>query len=196
MYQIPVTNMKTATLTFLISSIFMRNVWAQKSESTVFFEKKNNKILRIEKYKSGDVVSEKNFTRPIYTVDEDQLFRLDRRNSITYNKEKMIQLLSGFISNNKKHFNLSALKSVDVICYFDKNTFELKEIVYYLDSRLLARYSILRDLTEEIKTKGDLSIKSDFKARIERHRSDVNKYAAQYFFLSFTLYDTNLKLKL
>ena len=196
MYQIPATNMKTATLTILISSIFMSNVWAQKSESTVFFEKKNNKILRIEKYKSVDVVSEKNFTRPIYTVDEDQLFRLDRRNSITYNKEKMIQLLSGFISNNKNHFNLSALKSVDVICYFDKNTFELKEIVYYLDSRLLARYSILRDLTEEIKTKGDLSIKSDFKARIERHRSDVNKYAAQYFFLSFTLYDTNLKLKL
>jgi hypothetical protein len=106
----------------------------------------------------------------------------------------MIQLLSGFISNNKKHFNLSALKSVDVICYFDKNTFELKEIVYRLDSRLLARYSILRDLTEEIKTKGDLSIKSDFKARIERHRSDVNKYAAQYFFLSYTLYDTDLKL--
>ena len=196
MYQIPATNMKTATLTFLISSIFLSNVWAQKSESTVFFEKKNDKILRIEKYKSVHVVSEKNFTKPIYTVDEDQLFRLDRRNSITYNKEKMIQLLSGFISNNKKHFNLSALKSVDVTCYFDKNTFELKEIVYNLDSRLLARYSILRDLTEEIKTKGDLSIKSDFKARIERHRSDVNKYAAQYFFLSFTLYDTNLKLKL
>ena len=196
MYQIPATNMKTATLTFLISSIFLSNVWAQKSESTVFFEKKNNKILRIEKYQSGDVVSEKNFTRPIYTVDEDQLFRLDRRNSITYNKEKMIQLVSGFISNNKKHFNLSALKRVSVICYFDKNTFELKEIVYYFDSRLLARYSILRDLTEEIKTKGDLSIKSDFKARIERPRSDVNKYASQYFFLSFTLYDTNLKLKL
>ena len=196
MYRIPATNMKTATLTFLISSIFLSNVWAQKSESTVFFEKKNDKILRIEKYQSVHVVSEKNFTRPIYTVDEDQLFRLDRRNSITYNKEKMIQLLSGFISNNKKHFNLSALKSVDVTCYFDKNTFELKEIVYRLDSRLLARYSILRDLTEEIKTKGDLSIKSDFKARIERHRSDVNKYAAQYFFLSFTLYDTNLKLKL
>ena len=188
--------MKTATLTILISSIFMSNVWAQKSESTVFFEKKNDKILRIEKYKSVDVVSEKNFTRPIYTVDEDQLFRLDRRNSITYNKEKMIQLLSGFISNNKKHFNLGALKIVSIDCYFDKSTFELKEIVYDLSSRSLARYSILRDLTEEIKTKGDLSIKSDFKARIERHRSDVNKYAAQYFFLSFTLYDTNLKLKL
>ena len=196
MYQIPATNMKTATLTILISSIFMSNVWAQKSESTVFFEKKNNKILRIEKYKSVDVVSEKNFTKPIYTVDEDQLFRLDRRNSITYNKEKMIQLVSGFISNNKKHFNLSALKSVDVTCYFDKNTYELKEIVYNLDSRLLARYSILRDLTEEIKTKGDLSIKSDFKARIESGRSFYDKCAAQYFFLSFTLYDTNLKLKL
>lgn len=182
-------------LTFLISSIFLSNVWAQKSESTVFFEKKNDKILRIEKYKSFDVVSEKNFTIPIYTDDEDQLFRMDR-NLVTYNKEKMIKLVSGFISNNKKHFNLGALKSVSIICYFDKNTFELKEIVYYLDSRLLARYSILRDLTEEIKTKGDLSIKSDFKARIERHRSDVNKYAAQYFFLYFTLYDTNLKLKL
>lgn len=195
MYQIPVTNMKTATLTFLISSIFLSNVWAQKSESTVFFEKKNDKILRIEKYKSVDVVSEKNFTRPIYTVDEDQLFRMDR-NLVTYNKEKMIKLVSGFISNNKKHFNLGALKIVSITCYFDKNTFELKEIVYRLSSRSLARYSILRDLTEEIKTKGDLSIKSDFKARIERHRSDVNKYAAQYFFLSFTLYDTNLKLKL
>ena len=195
MYQIPVTNMKTATLTFLISSIFLSNVWAQKSKSTVFFEKKNDKILRIEKYQSVHVVSEKNFTVPIYTDDEDKLFGLDR-NLVTYNKEKMIQLVSGFISNNKKHFNLSALKRVSVTCYFDKNTFELKEIVYRLDSRLLARYSILRDLTEEIKTKGDLSIKSDFKARIERHRSDVNKYAAQYFFLSFTLYDTNLKLKL
>ena len=195
MYQIPATNMKTATLTILISSIFMSNVWAQKSESTVFFEKKNDKILRIEKYQSGDVVSEKNFTKPIYTFDEDQLFRLDR-NLVTYNKEKMIQLLSGFISNNKKHFNLSALKSVDVTCYFDKNTFELKEIVYRLDSRLLARYSILRDLTEEIKTKGDLSIKSDFKASIESGRSFYDKCAAQYFFLSFTLYDTNLKLKL
>ena len=196
MYQIPVTNMKTATLTILISSIFMSNVWAQKSESTVFFEKKNDKILRIEKYQSVHVVSEKNFTRPIYTVDEDQLFRLDRRNSITYNKEKMIQLVSGFISNNKKHFNLGALKRVSVICYFDKNTYELKEIVYYFDSRLLARYSILRDLTEEIKTKGDLSIKSDFKASIESGRSFYDKCAAQYFFLSFTLYDTNLKLKL
>jgi hypothetical protein len=193
MYQIPVTNMKTATLTFLISSIFLSNVWAQKSESTVFFEKKNDKILRIEKYKSFDVVSEKNFTIPIYTVNEDPLFRMDR-NLVTYNKEKMIKLVSGFISNNKKHFNLGALKSVSITCYFDKNTFELKEIVYRLDSRLLARYSILRDLTEEIKTKGDLSIKSDFKARIERHRSDVNKYAAQYFFLYFTLYDTDLKL--
>ncbi len=195
MYQIPVTNMKTATLTFLISSIFLSNVWAQKSESTVFFEKKNDKILRIEKYKSVDVVSEKNFTIPIYTDDEDQLFRMDR-NLVTYNKEKMIKLVSGFISNNKKHFNLGALKIVSIDCYFDKSTFELKEIVYRLSSRSLARYSILRDLTEEIKTKGDLSIKSDFKARIERHRSDVNKYAAQYFFLSFTLYDTNLKLKL
>jgi hypothetical protein len=118
------------------------------------------------------------------------------RNLVTYNKEKMIKLVSGFISNNKKHFNLGALKIVSIDCYFDKSTFELKEIVYRLSSRSLARYSILRDLTEEIKTKGDLSIKSDFKARIERHRSDVNKYAAQYFFLSFTLYDTNLKLKL
>jgi hypothetical protein len=172
----------------------MSNVWAQKSKSTVFFEKKNDKILRIEKYQSVDVVSEKNFTRPIYTVDEDQLFRLDRRNSITYNKEKMIKLVSGFISNNKKHFNLGALKSVDVTCYFDKNTFELKEIAYSLDSRLLARYSILRDLTEEIKTKGDLSIKSDFKARIESGRSFYDKCAAQYFFLSLTLYKTDLKL--
>ena len=194
MYLTPATNMKTATLTFLISSIFMSNVWAQKSESTVFFEKKNDKILRIEKYKSVDVVSEKNFTIPIYTFNEDQLFRLDRRNSITYNKEKMIKLVSGFISNNKKHFNLGALKSVDVTCYFDKNTFELKEIAYSLDSRLLARYSILRDLTEEIKTKGDLSIKSDFKARIESGRSFYDKCAAQYFFLSYTLYDTDLKL--
>ena len=173
----------------------MSNVWAQKSKSTVFFEKKNDKILRIEKYQSVHVVSEKNFTVPIYTDDEDKLFGLDR-NLVTYNKEKMIQLVSGFISNNKKHFNLGALKIVSVTCYFDKNTFELKEIVYNLDSRLLARYSILRDLTEEIKTKGDLSIKSDFKARIERHRSDVNKYAAQYFFLYFTLYDIDLKLKL
>ena len=195
MYQIPVTNMKTATLTFLISSIFLSNVWAQKSKSTVFFEKKNDKILRIEKYQSVHVVSEKNFTIPIYTVDEDQLFRLDR-NLVTYNKEKMIKLVSGFISNNKKHFNLGALKIVSIDCYFDKSTFELKEIVYHLSSRSLARYSILRDLTEEIKTKGDLSIKSDFKARIERHRSDVNKYAAQYFFLHYTLYDTDLKLKL
>ena len=112
----------------------MSNVWAQKSESTVFFEKKNDKILRIEKYQSVHVVSEKNFTIPIYTDDEDKLFGLDR-NLVTYNKEKMIQLVSGFISNNKKHFNLSALKSVDVTCYFDKNTFELKEIVYNLDSR-------------------------------------------------------------
>jgi hypothetical protein len=172
----------------------MSNVWAQKSKSTVFFEKKNDKVLRIEKYKSVDVVSEKNFTIPIYTFNEDQLFRLDRRNSITYNKEKMIKLVSGFISNNKKHFNLGALKSVDVTCYFDKSTFELKEIVYHLSSRSLARYSILRDLTEEIKTKGDLSIKSDFKARIESYRSYYDKYAAKYFFLSFTLYDTDLKL--
>jgi hypothetical protein len=181
-------------LAFLISSIFMSNVWAQKSKSTVVFEKKNDKVLRIEKYKTVDVVTEKNFTKPIYTYNEDQLFRLDRRNSITYNKEKMIKLVSGFISNNKKHFNLGALKSVDVTCYFDKNTFELKEIAYNLDSRLLARYSILRELTEEIKTKGDLSIKSDFKARIESGRSFYDKCAAQYFFLSFTLYDTDLKL--
>lgn len=73
----------------------MSNVWAQKSKSTVFFEKKNDKILHIEKYKTVDVVTEKNFTEPIYTYNEDQLFRLDRRNSITYNKEKMIKLVSG-----------------------------------------------------------------------------------------------------
>lgn len=186
--------MKTATLTFLISSIFMSNVWAQKSESTVFFEKKNDKILRIEKYKSVDVVTENYFTIPIYTLNEETLFRLDRRNSITYNKEKMIKLVSGFINSNKKHFNLSALKSVSITCYFDKNTFELKEIVYRLSPGSLVRYSILRDLKEEIKTKGDLSIKSDYRAHIERHRSEVNEYAAKYFFLYFTLYDTDLKL--
>ena len=79
---------------FLLSAI---SVWAQKKAPEIVFEKRHGKIMRIEKYRTADIVSEKSFTIPIYAINEESIFSLSHYMT-TYNKNDMFKLVSGFIT--------------------------------------------------------------------------------------------------
>jgi len=97
----------------------------------------------------------------------------------------MIKLISSFMKRKRKYFDFDKLKDLTVECYFDKNTFELKEITYELSPESISRYSTLRDLTDEIKTAGNLSMRV--------FESDLSKYAAKYFRFRFFIRQRDLK---
>ncbi len=184
--------MKLPILAVLIFFFLDNSVWAQQQVPEIVFEKSNGKLMRIEKYRKVHVVSEKNFTTPKYAVNEVTVFSLEHYMT-TYNKNKMVHLVSGFLNHNGKFFDFDKLGNLHVTCYFDKSTFELKEITYNLHPGSLSNYSVLRDLTEEIKTKGDVSIKDNFRARVGVPSTNLDKYVAKYFRLGFTLWDSDLK---
>jgi len=173
----------------LLSAI---SVWAQKQGPTIVFEKRHGKIMRIEKYKSIEVVSEKSFTIPIYAINEETLFRLEPYMT-TYIKNNMLKLVSGFMGRKRKYFDFDKLKYLAVDCYFDKNTLELKEITYRISPESISRHTTLGDLTDEIKTEGNLSINKSFRDRKRVFNADLSKYAAKYYRFSFFIWDRDLK---
>ena len=100
------------------------------------------------------------------------------------------------MNRKRKYFDFDKRSNVYLSCYFDKSNFELKEITYRLTPDFLSKYSILRDLTDEIKTNGNLSINKNFKDRVGVTLANSDIYAAKYFRLSFLIRDLDLELYL
>lgn len=148
--------------------------------------------MRIKKGVSVEEVSEKNFEIPVFTGHEVDLFWLEHRMT-TYNETEMIKLISRFLQGKRKYFDFDKLKRLYVDCYFDKSTFELKEITYVFSPGFISKYSILRNLTEELKNEGNLSIKKDFKDKLNVRRTEIDAYATDYFRLNFSFSNSELK---
>ena len=178
-------------LTIVIFLYFGISVWAQRKVPTIFFEKRHGTVMRIEKHRTVEVVSEKSFTIPIYTFNEVALFRLDHRMT-TYNKNVMIKLVSNFIKRKRRKFDFDKLEYIIVYCYFNKTTYELTDISYVVDSGLISKYSTLKDLTDELKNEGNLSINKNINERFLPIASS-DQYAVKYFRLSFSISDSDLK---
>lgn len=147
--------------------------------------------MRIKKGEKTEEVSEKSFIIPVFMGPEVDFYL--EHHMTTYNENEMIKIISNFLQRKRKFLDFDKLRRLYVHCFFDKRTFELKEITYVVSPGFITRYSILRNLTEEIKNEGNLSIKKEFKDQINVRRVEIDTHAADYFRLSFSFSSSELK---
>lgn len=99
---------------------------------------------------------------PGYTNNEETFIWLDPI-QITHDKKQLTELVGTFLKRNQKYFHIDKITSVGMDCFFDRKTFELEEVIYYLHKDSMTNYSIFKNLTEEPKARSGLSSKEKFR---------------------------------